>query len=202
MRPLPRHIGIWVTSACNQDCVFCGNPYRDNPPADVFDPLPAIMPALREGMILDISGRGEVLLDPRFRDLVALCRRVGCRYSFSTNGIALTPEIHDLILSSPLAVLNVSVNSLNPAAHLALTRRAAMPLVLAHMDALCARPRGFLLTVSMVVTAINYAEMPAFVRWGARHRVDAVRLLPLAPSLPVPADLVPDPAAVAGVLWA
>ncbi len=112
----------------------------------------------------------------------------------------MTAEIQDLICDSPLAVLNVSVNSLNPAAHLALTRRPALPTVLANMDRLCARERSFVLTVSLVVTAINYAEMPHFVRWGSRHHVDAVRLLPLAPGIPVPADLQPDPEPVAVML--
>jgi MoaA/NifB/PqqE/SkfB family radical SAM enzyme len=136
-------------------------------------------------MTLDISGTGEILIHPRFRAIVNRVKESGAALSFSTNGIALTPETVDYLLGTTLETLNISINSLVPETHRLLTGRGRLPEVLSNLDYLFGQERRFSLTLSMVITGYNWREMESFVDYGAARltkATDAVRFLPLAPS--------------------
>lgn len=178
MKP-PRLITITFSTRCNQDCIFCGLPgERSDTDLNLFDRVRGLV---RPGATVDISGRGEIVLHPRFRNIVDEITFLGATASLSSNGTTLTPEVVDYLLGRSVSILNVSVNSLSEETHRVLTRRSFYSAMMHNLEYLLSRPRNFRITLSMVITGYNWTEMPALVQYGADHGVDAVRLLPLAP---------------------
>src|SRR4051812_22741932 len=87
--PLPRHVQIEVTSACNLRCRMClvryapaVNKAEGAIPYELFTKIVDDDPALE---VVTLQGLGEPLLHPRIVDMVGYLTARGIRCGFSTN---------------------------------------------------------------------------------------------------------------------
>src|SRR3712207_6185605 len=87
--PLPRHLQLEVTSACNLRCQMCLVRYQPPVnkvdgamPYDVFTRLLDATPGLER---LTLQGLGEPLLSPYLLDMVAEAKARGVAVGFNTN---------------------------------------------------------------------------------------------------------------------
>ena len=94
--PLPPHLQLEVTSACNLRCVMCLVRYR--PPVnklagamrpDLFHRLLAEVPALSR---MTLQGLGEPLLSPYLMEMVRAAVARGITVGFNTNATLLTRD--------------------------------------------------------------------------------------------------------------
>lgn len=187
----PQLITLGLSTKCNQDCIFCSScGIRKDTDLDMFGYITEL---IQPTSTIDITGQGEILLHPQFREMTQLITERGADCSFATNGSPLSKDVVHYLDSIALKVMNVSVNSLHAETHQKLTKRPFLPLVLSNLEYLFARPRNYRVSLSMVATAYNWHEMPSLVQYAIAHKANSVRLLALAPSIEYDRDLlVPD----------
>jgi MoaA/NifB/PqqE/SkfB family radical SAM enzyme len=140
---------------------------------------------------VDITGYGEIIMHPQFKELSNLLTRKNKMFSFSTNGSLLNQAMVDYLDFTSLYLINISVNSLNPVAYKKLTGNGELDRLLANLNYLFSRPHRFLITLSMVVNNYSIRELPQFVETAIQWHAHQVRFLPLTDSITnYPADII------------
>lgn len=112
--PLPHHLQLEVTSACNLSCAMCLVSYR---PA-VNRAEGAMSPELFRRLIdgnpeltrLTLQGLGEPLLQPHLAEMVAYAKERGIEVGFNTNAMLLTRPKADRLVALGLDWLHVSLD--------------------------------------------------------------------------------------------
>src|SRR4051812_17417799 len=111
--PLPRHLQVEVTSACNLRCRMCLVRYRPAVnkaegamPYDEFTRLIDSLPDLER---LTLQGLGEPLLSPYLLDMVRYAKARGIAVGFNTNATLLSRRIADDLVALRLDWLHVSL---------------------------------------------------------------------------------------------
>lgn len=178
----PTLFTLTMSVRCNQDCIFCAA-RGDNRSDTALNMFNFIRSEITPGSVVDISGQGEILLHPKFRQIVQYIGEAGARCSFSTNGAALTPDLVDFIDTSSVHLINVSLNSLDRDIYRRLTGRDFLPKIRENLTYLFARLHPFKVSLSMVITAYNSQEILAFTQYGVSVGAASVRLLPLASTI-------------------
>jgi radical SAM protein with 4Fe4S-binding SPASM domain len=112
--PLPHHLQLEVTSACNLSCAMCLVSYR--PPVnraegamspELFRRLLDGNPALSR---LTLQGLGEPLLQPHLTEMVGDAKQRGIEVGFNTNAMLLTRPKADRLVALGLDWLHVSLD--------------------------------------------------------------------------------------------
>jgi radical SAM protein with 4Fe4S-binding SPASM domain len=120
--PLSAHFEL--TARCNARCVHCfQGPVHARAPRELSaaEWCAAVDQARALGTLTITLSGGEAMLSPHFWAVAEHVRRVGLAFRVFTNGIALSREaVHRLAALRPLSV-EVSVFSLSPARHDAVT---------------------------------------------------------------------------------
>lgn len=182
-----RFVELRINRTCNERCRFCNTP-ADSPtiapgPEAV---LAQIAEAARAGCRdLLLSGR-ETTLDPRLPEYLAAARAAGiATRRVQTNGTTLGHRpLLDRLVGAGMNAVELSLHTLDPDTFEALIGpRALLGHATAGLDALAAAP-GVAVTVVVVLTAHNAAEVPALVATIAT-RWPHVRGLVLSPVAPV-----------------
>lgn len=179
----PEVVILNVGYKCNSNCIFCNNTILGSTGAITdLDQIIAAVGDLIEGCrYLNITGYGEVIINPNFKRLLDLGKgKVIC---IATNGYALTKDIVDYMLSLDNNYrINVSLNSLTNDIHNTLmgtTNR--LDTILKNIEYISSyKSNRIILTVSMVVTALNIHEMEHFVKYAGSINADHVKLIPLS----------------------
>lgn len=157
---------VFVCDACNQRCVFCSAEGEDRRMSE-REKL-AVLRIPFETVSLE---GGEPLLDRRLELLAAAARRAGSgKVMLFTNGLLLTEERLGALLAAGVNGFNFNLPSHRAVTHDALTGvRGQLPrkLELIKKTIELAPPGSVVLT--FVVTALNFREMPAYVRFVARE---------------------------------
>jgi MoaA/NifB/PqqE/SkfB family radical SAM enzyme len=170
----PRRLLLEPTTGCNHKCVMCWDhsPRLAQPTGARHMPFDRVSSLLREMAEIGaeevwLAGRGEPLVHPRAPEILQLIGSLGMRSIITTNAGRLTDELADKICDWGLQQLSVSIDSGSPETYqqvhggppadrariLAIIRRLAK-------RADC-KPR---LLVSMVLSQLNFRELPALVR--------------------------------------
>ncbi|AEV82996.1 coenzyme PQQ synthesis protein E [Actinoplanes sp. SE50] len=188
--PLPAHLQVEVTSACNLRCTMCLVRYR--PPVnklagamrpELFHALVAELP-LRQ---LTLQGLGEPLLSPYLPEMIASAVRRGVRVGFNTNGTLLSRRRADELVASRVDWLHVSLDGAGPAVYEAIREGAHFDTVIANLAGLVAAKRAAgsatpWIRVVFVAMRDNVAELPALVRLLAGIGVNELRVQNLSHS--------------------
>jgi radical SAM protein with 4Fe4S-binding SPASM domain len=177
--PLPRHLQLEVTSACNLSCAMCLVRYR--PPVnkaegamsmELFSRLLDATPGLER---LTLQGLGEPLLQPHLLDMVEQAKARGVAVGFNSNGMLLTRDKADRLVAAGLDWLHVSLDGatadtfegIREGADLQRVARNLQGLQEAKRAAGSARPW---VRVVFVAMQRNVRELPELVRllgeWG------------------------------------
>jgi MoaA/NifB/PqqE/SkfB family radical SAM enzyme len=157
---------VFVCDACNQRCVFCSAEGEDRRMSEREKLAVLRIPF---GTV-SLEG-GEPLLNRRLELLAAAARRAGTKnVMLFTNGLLLTEERLRSLLAAGVNGFNFNLPSHRAATHDALTGvRGQLPRKLAKIKrAIALSPPGSVV-LTFVVTAGNFREMPAYVRFVARE---------------------------------
>jgi MoaA/NifB/PqqE/SkfB family radical SAM enzyme len=177
----PKFVLLGPNTLCNYKCIFCHNPNMIKNDSTLADFLtPDVEKLIEKADVVDISGYGETILSPHFKTLVNLLTKYGRKFSMSSNGYALIPEIVDYLNNSSLYYITVSLNSLNSDTYKHLMGVDGLSKVLNNLDYLCNNiKRKFHLNISVVLNELIMNELEDFVRYVHKNRINTLRLSPL-----------------------
>lgn len=166
MKNIEPEPNVFVCDACNQRCVFCSAEGEDRK-----------MSAREKITVLRVPFEtvslegGEPLLERRLELLAATARRAGSKnVMLFTNGLLLTQERLGSLLAAGVNGFNFNLPSHRAVTHDALTGvngRFPGKLAIIKKTIELAPPGSVVLT--FVVTARNFREMPAYVRFVAKE---------------------------------
>src|SRR5215212_6540207 len=179
--PLPEHLQVEVSGACNLRCRMCLVRYAPavgrKEGALAYEEFLALLDGLPELRKLTLQGLGEPLLSPHLLDMVghAAARRI--EVGFNTNGTLLTRPIADRLVAAGLGWLHVSLDGATAATYEEVRhgtdlrpRPGQFERVLSNLRGLVAarggsgQPRIQLVFVAM---RRNVEELPALVELAA-----------------------------------
>ena len=189
--PLPAHLQLEITSACNLRCMMCLVRYR--PPVnklagamrpELFHRLVDELPGLNR---LTLQGLGEPLLSPYLMEMVeaAVARRI--TVGFNTNATLLNRRRATELVDSRVDWLHVSLDGASAAAYEAVRDGADFDTVVANLAGLVDVKRAAGSTtpwirVVFVAMRDNVGELPALVRLLGRIGVDELHVQNLSHS--------------------
>jgi MoaA/NifB/PqqE/SkfB family radical SAM enzyme len=185
MPPLPRHLQLEVTSACNLSCAMCLVRYRPAVgraegamPFELFRRVVDAVPGLER---LTLQGLGEPLLHPEIDRMVGHAKARGIRVGFNSNAMLLTRRRADRLVALGLDWLHVSLDGATAATFEGIRERASLERVTRNLAGLQAAKReagSALPWVRVVFVAMrrNIAELPATVRMVAELGVEELRV--------------------------
>jgi len=186
----PNHLMIVTNTLCNYRCAFCNNPKIEEKGYVTVDRMIELVDLIDAVKVIDITGYGEIMLHPRFKEIAALLSQKGKNFTISTNGSLLTDDMIAFLDGSTLSLLNVSVNSLNQETYRRVTGADLGP-VLDNLAALFSQPRHYKITLSAVMTAYSIDELDDLVQYAHDNGAEKLRLLPLTGSIKdYPADII------------
>lgn len=184
------YLRLSVTDRCNLRCAYCRplqppRPTEGDPAASDDELLELVGRIAQVGPVtkLRLTG-GEPLVRAGVVDLVKQLRMrlPSSELALTTNGTLLAPLAESLHRAG-IAALNISLDTLDPAAFTALTRGGRLEATLAGIEA--ARAAGFkrLKVNCVLIRRVNGDSLADMVRWGA-ERGCAVRFIELMPCGP------------------
>ncbi|WP_229076085.1 radical SAM protein [Actinoplanes sp. DH11] len=188
--PLPAHLQVEVTSACNLRCTMCLVRYRPPVnklagamPAELFHRLVDGVP-LRQ---LTLQGLGEPLLSPYLPEMIATAVQRGIRVGFNTNATLLNRKRAEELVASRVDWLHVSLDGASAAAYEAIREGARFDTVIANLEGLVRAKRAAgsatpWIRVVFVAMRDNVGELPELVRLLGRIGVDELRVQNLSHS--------------------
>jgi cyclic pyranopterin phosphate synthase len=185
-----RRIGdvrVSVTDRCNFRCQYCmpadGLPWLAREEILTFEEIARLVGLLAEMGVGDVRlTGGEPLVRRDFPELVAMLAGLHGvdDLSLTTNGYLLERDAGALAAAGVQRV-NVSIDSLQRDRFFAMTRRDALPRVLAGLDALAAHPQMRPIKVNAVaLRGFTEQEAIPFARF-ARHSAFQVRFIEFMP---------------------
>jgi radical SAM protein with 4Fe4S-binding SPASM domain len=189
--PLPPHLQLEITAACNLRCTMCLVRYR--PPVnklagamrpELFHRLVDELPGLTR---LTLQGLGEPLLSPYLMEMVttAVARRI--TVGFNSNATLLNRRRAEELVDSRVDWLHVSLDGATPGAYEAVRDGADFDAVVANLAGLVTAKRAAGSTtpwirVVFVAMRDNVGELPDLVRLLARVGVDELHVQNLSHS--------------------
>lgn len=101
---IPKSVRIELTNHCNAKCKFCAHGLMNRPmdymSDEVFDKIVSdISSWYNKPKEIKLSGHGDFTVDPKWKDRLSKLNEIGSNITLETNGIALTEEELDFIIS-------------------------------------------------------------------------------------------------------
>ncbi len=187
--PLPWHLQLEVTSACNLRCRMCLVRYR--PPVnriqgamslELFHRLLDALPGLRR---LTLQGLGEPLLSPHLPVMLAEAKRRNITTGFTTNTTLLSRHRSEELVALGVDWVHVSLDGATASTYEAIRDGGRFDVVAANIRDLWAAKQaaGARLPWTRIVFVAmrsNVEELPEVVRLLADWGVDEIRVQNLA----------------------
>jgi radical SAM protein with 4Fe4S-binding SPASM domain len=189
--PLPPHLQVEVTSACNLRCTMCLVRYRPPVnklagamPLELFRGLVDDLPGLQR---LTLQGLGEPLLSPFLLDMIGTAVDRGITVGFNSNATLLNRRRAEELVASGVDWLHVSLDGATATTYEKIRDGARFPAVVANLAGLVAAKRRAAsatpwIRVVFVAMRDNVAELPELVRRLAGIGVDELRVQNLSHS--------------------
>jgi radical SAM protein with 4Fe4S-binding SPASM domain len=188
--PLPAHLQLEVTAACNLRCTMCLVRYR--PPVNKL--AGAMRPALFHRLLeevpvrrLTLQGLGEPLLSPYLPEMIAAAVDRDVRIGFNSNATLLTRRRAEELVASGLDWLHVSLDGASAGVYEAIREGAHFDTVIANLAGLVGAKREAgsatpWIRVVFVAMRDNVTELPALVRLLGGIGVNELRVQNLSHS--------------------
>jgi radical SAM protein with 4Fe4S-binding SPASM domain len=189
--PLPKHLQLEVTSACNLRCVMCLVRYRPPVnkltgamPIELFTRLVDEVPGLAR---LTLQGLGEPLLSPYLLDMVHLAVDRRITVGFNTNATLLNRRRAAELVRSRVDWLHVSLDAASAPTYESVRDGADFATVTANLAGLVDAKREASsstpwIRVVFVAMRDNVAELPDLVRLLSDIGVDELHVQNLSHS--------------------
>src|SRR3954467_15099881 len=184
--PLPEHLQVEVSGACNLRCRMCLVRYAPavgrREGALAYEDFLALVDALPDLKRLTLQGLGEPLLSPHLLDMIRHAAARGVHVGFNTNGVLLTRPVARALVAAGTGHVHVSLDGASAATYEDVRhgtgqapRRGQFDRVVGNLRGLlaargdAARPRVVLVFVAM---RRNVDELEALVDLAADLGVD------------------------------
>ena len=189
--PLPSHLQLEITSACNLRCVMCLVKYRPPVnklagamPPELFHRLIGEVPGLRR---LTLQGLGEPLLSPYLMEMVGAAVAGGVTVGFNSNATLLTARRSAELVASRVDWLHVSLDGATAATYEAVREGATFGTVVGNLAGLVRAKRAAgsatpWIRVVFVAMRDTVGELPELVRLLAGIGVDELHVQNLSHS--------------------
>lgn len=189
--PLPSHLQLEITSACNLRCLMCLVRYR--PPVnklagamrpELYHRLVEDMPGLRR---LTLQGLGEPLLSPYLLEMISTAVGRDIAVGFNTNATLLSRRRAEELVASGVNWLHVSLDGASAAGYERVRDGADFDRVVANLAGLVEAKRAAgsptpWLRVVFVAMRDTVGELPDLVRLLGRIGVDELHVQNLSHS--------------------
>jgi radical SAM protein with 4Fe4S-binding SPASM domain len=183
--PLPGHLQVEVTGACNLRCRMCLVRYR--PPlarahaSMTLADITRLLDDLPDLERLTLQGLGEPLLVPDLVDMVRAAASRGVHVGFNTNGTLLTAAKGLALIDAGLSWLCVSIDGATAMTFEAIRDGANFERVVSNTRAFADQRRrlGAMhldLAITFVAMRSNVAELPGVVALAAELGVPRLRV--------------------------
>ncbi len=169
----PRRLLLEPTTGCNHRCIMCWDhsPRLASPTGSRHMPFDRVSALLREMADMGteevwLAGRGEPLVHPKAPEMLQLIGSLGMHSIITTNAGRLTEELADKLYDWGLQQLSISIDSGTPETYEKVhagppSDRARILALIKHLSSKPCKPR---LLVSMVLSQLNFRELPLLVR--------------------------------------
>jgi radical SAM protein with 4Fe4S-binding SPASM domain len=183
--PLPEHLQLEITSACNLRCTMCLVRYRapvnklaGAMPLALFTRIVDDVPPLRR---LTLQGLGEPLLSPYLMDMLRYATARDIAVGFNTNATLLTRARADALVRAGLSWLHVSLDGATAGTYEGIRDGASFRTTVTNLTGLVDAKRAAgarlpWIRVVFVAMRDNVSELPALVRLLARAGVDELHV--------------------------
>src|SRR3954470_9653734 len=186
--PLPGHLQVEVSGACNLRCRMCLVRYAPavgrREGALAYEDFLALVDSLPNLRRLTLQGLGEPLLSPHLLEMIRYAAARGVHVGFNTNGVLLTRGVSRSLVAAGTSHVHVSLDGATAATYEDVRhgtglapRPGQFERVVANLGALLAargtarRPRVIVVFVAM---RRNVGELEALVDLAAGLGVDEV----------------------------
>ena len=188
--PLPDHLQLEITSACNLRCTMCLVRYR--PPVNKL--AGAMRPELFHQLLTEVplrqvtlQGLGEPLLSPYLLEMVGAAVARDVRVGFNSNATLLNRRRAEELVHSRVDWLHVSLDGAGAGAYEAIRQGAHFDTVVDNLAGLVRAKRAAAsatpwIRVVFVAMRDNIGELPDLVRLLGGIGVDELRVQNLAHS--------------------
>jgi len=185
----PVSVIVPTGSKCNLQCVFCterGKTTIDQYQNLSFGTFLNYTNSLEFASSVGLYGWGEPFVNPHYVQIFEYVKDKfdGIEIHISTNGLLLTHEWIDRLISYRYSVVNISLNAATRRTFTLLTKNRNFGKIVRNIDLLVeargnrSRQSPFI-SLSFLVLKQNIHELPAFVELAAQLGVDCVLLLDL-----------------------
>ncbi|MCX7919118.1 MAG: radical SAM protein [bacterium] len=174
----PTRMSIEITRNCNLRCQICPQSFLEVDGQEISsDTIDAVKSLIPYQDYIAVFGFGESLTAPHFFDYLARLPFTNEQtVALITNGILMTKEISRQIITSPINVLLISLDTVNPQTYHFIRGVNFLPRLIEHIEQLnelksqlhTNKPQ---LRLGFVAMKRNIAELPDFIRFA--HRVGA-----------------------------
>jgi len=187
LQSYPYDVSLPIADICNARCTFCTSWLEGRRMLKLAE-LDAFEDVIRHAAVIGLAGHGEPLVHP---ELPAILDRLAAWLDPRAQCYVITNGVHlarhrDRLLAARVKSFGISLNAATAATHDVVMGlgTGAFDEVLESIRALVALRdsgrRSIAVTISMVLTADNIAEVAAFVRLGLALGVDKIQLKTLA----------------------
>ena len=163
-------VSVTVTSRCNLRCVMCHHSQSHIKKEDVRDEVIAKLAGhMAAASAIDLTGLGEGLLSPKFKKILKMfpIKRGSSpkdfKISFNCNGTTLDEENINLLLSSKIQKIRISIDAADPALFRAIRGVDLKPIVAGTARLIAARKalgRSYpLIGIQMTLMKSNLSDL-------------------------------------------
>ena len=198
----PKRVLLDISYGCNLDCVYCrrhsplnpGDPEKAKPEKqESYMTLNHIQGILKDAYDLMVEefllvGGGEPTINPEFKEIIRAVKAHGFGLNFSTNGLALKPDLVDVILEIGVDNMTVSVSGVTPKSYKAThpsKNKRIFDMLFRNFDYLNYRRRKMVQETQKefvkpfciflhVLTTDNYHEVVDMALMGAEYGFDTI----------------------------
>jgi radical SAM protein with 4Fe4S-binding SPASM domain len=182
--PLPRHIQVEVTGACNLKCKMCLVRYtpalQARSASMSFETFRSLLDELPDVKVVTLQGLGEPLMAPDIFDMIAYCKDRGITCGFNSNATLLTKRTAARLVDLGLDWLHVSLDGASKETYEFVREHSNWDVVERNVNALVQLMRARnstrpSLSLVMVLMRFNYRDLPAVVQRAADWGIPRVR---------------------------
>jgi MoaA/NifB/PqqE/SkfB family radical SAM enzyme len=134
--------------------------------------------AFQASQLVWLQGWGEPLLNPALFTMVAMAKQKGCSVGLTTNGMLLTRDVSQKLLTLGLDVLAVSMGGATNATHEKIRVNTSYDAILEHVAEFARLRRkidgGLKLVLTYLRTVDNFQELPAVITLARELGFDEV----------------------------
>jgi MoaA/NifB/PqqE/SkfB family radical SAM enzyme len=119
--PLPEHLQVEVSGACNLRCRMCLVRYAPavgrREGALAYEDFLALVDSVPELRRLTLQGLGEPLLSPHLLDMIAYAAARGIHVGFNTNGVLLSASVAEALVAAGTGHIHISLDGATAATY-------------------------------------------------------------------------------------